>query len=397
MPLTDASNFEPSGASLPGLRVAHVYPHLDIEAAGPTQSVLRLCESLALEGVRVDLHTTAPGRRPVGVNLIAHSHWRLLGRFGFSFELVRALAEANRCADIVHNHSLWSGPSMTTGLTALRGRARLVTSPRGTLAPEALAHSAWKKRWFKPLQWPALSRAALFHATSRMEFEDIRRLSLRQPVAIIPNGIDVPRHLELRPESDRRPRTQLLYLGRLHPIKGIELLLEAWRELQGEHATWELVVAGGGEQGYERRLRELASSLGLERVDFPGPAFGEHKDRLYRSSDLFVLPTKSENFGMAVAEALAQGLPVITTRRAPWSGLLDHRCGWWVERSRRDLVDALDQAMRLPSGELGEMGIRGRRWMIEEFDWNAVARHMKAVYRWLCSGGEIPSCVVVSP
>ena len=376
------------------LRVAHVCPDLDIEAAGPTQSVLRLCESLALEDVHVSLHTNLTGRRPVGVALNTHPGWRGLGRFGFSLQLVRALAAASREADILHNHSLWSGPSTTSGLTATWGKASLITSPRGTLSPVALTHSAWKKRLFRPLQWPALSKASLLHATSRMELEDIRSQSLRQQVAIVPNGIDVPDDLERRNVRSRGSVSRLLYLGRLHPIKGIEMLLEGWRELQQFYPTWELVVAGGGAESYESRLRGMAHNLGLERVTFAGAVFGEAKNLLYQESDLFVLPTRSENFGMVVAEALACGLPVITTRGAPWEGLREHRCGWWIERSREELVSALDQAMRLSPNELLGMGLRGRQWMLDEFDWRVVARSMKSVYQWIRDGGERPRCVV---
>ena len=393
--LRNASDVAGAGLRKHELKVAHVVPHLDNEAAGPTQSVLRLCESLALEGLSIDLHTMAAGRQPVGVNLIAHPQWRALGRFGFSFGIVRALAEAGRSVDIVHNHSLWSGSNMVAGLTARRGRALLVTSPRGTLSPEARARSSLKKWLFKPLQWPAVTRSALLHATSRMEYEDIRRIRIPQPVAIIPNGIDVPEIVEERAEESQRTFARMLFLGRLHPIKGVEMLLEAWRELQDRHPHWELVVAGGGEHAYVQGLQAMTVRLGLRRVSFPGPVFGPDKARLYRASDLFVLPTKTENFGMAVAEALAQGLPVVTTRRAPWPGLVDNRCGWWIERSLRDLVEALDKAMSLEAGELKQMGLRGRQWMIAEYDWRSIARNMKAVYQWLCRGGEAPSCVMV--
>lgn len=392
---------ELSDAALTGkpaqpIRVAHVVPHLDNEASGPSQSVLRLCESLAQEGVQVDLHTMAAGRPPVGANLIEHRQWRVLGRFGFSFDIVRALTEANRSVDLVHNHSLWSGSNMAAGLTAQCGSALLVTSPRGTLSPEARARSAFKKWLFKPLQWPAVSRAALLHATSPMECEDIREMRITQPVAIIPNGIDVPARFDHEHRGAARPCMRLLFLGRLHPIKGIEMLLEAWRALQDRHTEWELVVAGGGEPSYTRDLQEMARRLGLLRTRFIGPVFGKEKERLYGQSELFVLPTQTENFGMAIAEALARNLPVITTRRAPWPGLVDKRCGWWIERSQRELVEALDGAMSLQREAREAMGARGRQWMMAEFDWRSVARNMHATYRWLLHGGETPPCVKVN-
>ena len=377
------------------LRIAHVIPHLDNEAAGPTQSVLRLCESLAQAGVRVDLHTMAAGRPPIGVNLVAYDQWAALGRFGFSYDLVTGLTAACRIVDVIHNHSLWSGSNIAAGLAMRRQRALLVTSPRGTLAPEALARSRFRKWLFKPLQWQAVTRAACLHATSHMEYEDIRRAGLRSPVAIIPNGIDVPTLTDDTQVPLSEHRMRLLFLGRLHPIKGIEMLLQSWQELQDRHQDWELLVVGEGAPAYVRSLHERARQLQLERVRFAGPAFGSEKRRLYLSSDLFVLPTKTENFGMAIAEALAHALPVITTRGAPWPGLVTHRCGWWVERSQSEMVAALDLAMGVERQVLESMGQRGRQWMLSDFDWRSIAGQTRAVYQWLLAGGGVPPWVML--
>lgn len=376
------------------MKLVHVMSHMDDEAAGPTQSVSRLCESLAAEGQETDLHTMAIARAPLGVNVMAHEQWRPLGRFGFSPELLRSLSSASRSCDILHNHSLWSFPSMATGLITGKTSAKLVTSPRGTLAPAALSRSRLKKFIFKPLQWPAITRAALLHATSDMEHADSRNNGFTNPIAIIPNGIDIPDMArdDVNEPSRRAPR-RLLFLGRLHPIKGIELLLHAWRELQDERRDWELVIAGKGDDAYVASLQALAARLELQRVEFAGPVYGEAKRRLYLSSQLFVLPTFTENFGMAIAEAQAHAVPVVTTWGAPWSGLISHRSGWWVERTPTEVTAALDEAMRLEADTLAHMGMRGRVWMAADFDWGVVARQMLSVYRWLLEGGEAPACV----
>lgn len=376
------------------MKLVHVMSHMDEEAAGPTQSVSRLCEALVACGQATDLHTMAISRVPAGVGVAVHEQWRLLGQFGFSLELIRSLASVSRSCDILHNHSLWSFPSMATGLVTGRASAKLVTSPRGTLAPAALARSRTKKFIFKPLQWLALTRAALLHATSEMEHADIRNNGLFNPVAIIPNGIDVPDigRGERDGRSTQMPR-RLLFLGRLHPIKGIELLLQAWRELQDEHRDWELVVAGKGDDTYVASLKALAARLGSKRVQFTGPVYGEAKKRVYLSSHLFVLPTATENFGMAIAEAQAHGVPVVTTKGAPWSGLISHESGWWVDQTLDDIRGALDEAMCLDYPSLEKMGLRGSQWMASDFEWSSVARQMISVYRWLIDGGEVPGCV----
>lgn len=378
------------------MKLMHVVPHLDDEAAGPSQSVLRLCEALAERGQTVDLHTIAAKRAPEGVQLILHKEWSLPRRFGFSLGLVGSLKAAVARAEIVHNHSLWSFPNMAAGLATHSGGATLVTSPRGTLAPAARSRSHLKKSIFKPLQWPAISRAACLHATSPMECQDIREFGLKHPVAVIPNGIDLPwldaTDIAASPQQSRR----MLFLGRLHPIKGIEFLLSAWQALQDAHPEWELVIAGKGDPAYVQSLYDMAKQLKLKRASFPGPVYGQAKTSLYRSAELFVLPTQTENFGMAIAEAQAHRVPVITTKGAPWPGLVTNRSGWWVERTQGNITAALDEAVRTDQASLREMGLRGREWMQADFDWTSVAQQMSAVYRWLRDGGERPPCVALN-
>lgn len=372
------------------MKLLHVVPHLDEEATGPTQSVMRLCESLAAAGNHVELHTMAGGRQPLGVDLHVHPEWRLPPRFGFSPHLRAQLAHAALSADIVHNHSLWSYPNMAAGMACQPGKT-LVTSPRGTLAPAARQRSRWKKQLFAPLQRPAIERATCLHATSTMELQDIRAADLRQPVIVLPNGIDVP-PLD---SSDRisSERRRLLFLGRIHPIKGIEMLLESWQALQAQHPEWDLTIAGKGDAAYVATLQRLAADLHLKRVEFSGAIYGEAKHALFRSAEIFVLPTHTENFGMAVAEALVREIPVLTTRGAPWQGLATTGSGWWIERNLDDLTDSLDTAMHKTRAELSDMGTRGREWMNRDFAWPAIAAAMADSYRWLTKGGEKPACI----
>ena len=155
------------------------------------------------------------------------------------------------------------------------------------------------------------------------------------------------------------------------------------------------MVAGKGDAGYENRVRELAKRLEITNISFPGALYGDAKAEAYRNADLFVLPTHSENFGMAVAEALSYGCPAVVSREAPWSGLESHRCGWWVELTDEAFVHALDRAMGLPGDVLGEMGENGRRWMLSEFSWDRIAEAMAASYRWLLTGTNRPDVINV--
>jgi glycosyltransferase involved in cell wall biosynthesis len=267
----------------------------------------------------------------------------------------------------------------------------LVVSPRGTLSSWALGRNAVQKKIFwRWIQEPALRVAACFHATAKSEYEDIRRLGFRQPVGILPNGIDIP---PLNQRTNNGRRRQLLFLGRIHPIKGVEVLLRAWQAVARRFPEWELRVVGPEEGGYLARMQALAAQLRLERIEFAGPVFGEDKLRAYRQANLFVLATYSENFGMTVAEALAAGTPAVVTQGAPWSGLVEQGAGWWIEIGLDPLVASLEQALSTSPQRLEEMGRAGHEWMQRDFSWERIGAQFLATYGWLLNGGEPPPCV----
>jgi len=374
------------------VKLVHVVPHIDQEAAGPSYSVPRLCQSLAYCGNEVELTCMAARGVIPGVTLDLHPQWPILGRFAVSTSLARALARKARGADVVHNHSLWSMVNVAAGWVVPGKRAKLVTSPRGTLSAVALRRNGTLKRWLWPLQRRALARADLLHATSETELHEIRAQGFTAPVAVVPNGIDLPEmpSASVREEGDLRT---LLYLGRIHPIKGLDRLLHAWSQLQSRHPQWRLVIAGRGEPAHEQEVRALAAGLGVQRVEFPGPLYGESKTQAYFAADIFVLPTHSENFGMVVAEALAHACPALVSRGAPWPGLETEGCGWWVDNSVESFAATLDAAMLSPRDELTDMGQRGRAWMERDFGWAGIGQKMDAAYRWLVVGGERPEWI----
>lgn len=372
------------------MKLVHVVPHIDQEAAGPSYSVPRLCQSLAACGNEVELTCLAARGDIPGVALDLHPQWPILSRFAVSSSLARALGHKAQEVDIVHNHSLWSMVNVAAGWVVPGRRAKFVTSPRGTLSAWALSRSRGVKRVLWPLQRRALSRADLLHATSEVELQEIRAQGFTAPVAVVPNGIDLPDLPPLRPDTGVRT---LLFLSRIHPTKGLDRLLQAWAQLQPVHPQWRLVIAGRGEPVHMHEVQALAAALGVQHVVFPGPLYGEAKARAYFGADLFVLPTHSENFGMVVAEALAHGCPVMVSRGAPWSGLEPEGCGWWVDNSVQTLTAALDAAMQLPPKQLASMGLLGRAWMERDFGWAAIGQKMDAAYRWLLAGGEPPSWI----
>lgn len=374
------------------MKLVHVVPHIDQEAAGPSYSVPRLCQSLAACGNEVELTCLAARGDIPGVALDLHPQWPLLGRFAVSSSLARALGRKAQAVDVVHNHSLWSMVNVAAGWVVPGRRAKLVTSPRGTLSAWALSRSRGVKRVLWPLQRRVLARADLLHATSEVELQEIRAQGFTAPVAVVPNGIDLPTMPPERAQADTDTRT-LLFLSRIHPTKALDRLLHAWAQLQPRHPQWRLVIAGRGEAAHVQEVQALAVRLGVQRVEFPGPLYGAAKAQAYFGADLFVLPTHSENFGMVVAEALAHGCPAVVSCGAPWPGLEPEGCGWWVDNSVQTLAAALDAAMQLPPDQLAAMGLRGRAWMERDFGWAAIGQKMDAAYRWLLTGGERPAWV----
>lgn len=377
------------------MRVAHVVPNIDREATGPAYSVPALCDALARGGAEVSLHVLAPAPAlDKAFRLVTHPQSEK--RFGFSESMRKALAAEARVADVIHNHSLWMLPNVYPAWAVRGTKCRLVTSPRGTVSAWALSQRRWVKRAaYALLQGEVLERAHLLHATAESEANELRAMGLRAPIAIIPNGIDLPDGLgAARAERPAGARRRALFLSRLHPKKGIDDLLRVWRRLEPRFPEWELVIAGPDQDGWGTKMQALAHELGCERVAFPGALFGAAKVEAYRAADLFVLPTHSENFGMVVAEALAQGVPCVVSRGAPWEGLEGHGCGWWHDLGEGPLARALEEALALPAPELAAMGERGRAWMAD-FSWDRVGSMMRVAYEWLLNGGAVPDFVRV--
>jgi len=376
------------------IKCIHIVPSIKNEASGPSYSVPRLCEALASHGVAVELHVLAPAPYYQSKTYSIHTHqpWPFLSRLGISPHMRKELVESAKKVQIMHNHSLWMLPNIYPAAAIKGTNCRLVTSPRGTLSDYALSRSRWlKKVVWRMGQGAVLKSATCLHATSELEFREIRQYGLKNPVAIIPNGIEIPNiQKKERPSPNKR---RLLFLGRIHPIKGIDELLRAWGTLEKKFPDWELFIVGPDNEGYLYQMKALAKYLNIERVMFPGPVYGEEKRKVYQSADLFILPTHSESFGMVVAEALANALPVIVTKEAPWQGLENHECGWWINTGEDPLIECLKEALSLQKEELESRGLNGRVWMEREFSWLHIGQMMHQTYLWILGGGTPPDWV----
>jgi glycosyltransferase involved in cell wall biosynthesis len=288
--------------------------------------------------------------------------------------------------DILHDNGIWLLHNHRLAVLAERRGIPRVVSTRGMLEPWALSH----KRLKKTLAWQLYQRRDLKQAfchiaTGEAEARSLQYLGLRVPIAIVPNGVDVPeeRPSSVASESEKalrngRERTAL-FLGRIYPIKGLPMLIEAWARVRPD--GWLLRIAGPDEAGHQKQVERAVSAAGLgEVVSFTGPIEPQMRTSAYLDADLFVLPTHSESFGMVVAEALAHGLPVLTTTRAPWSLLREGGCGWWVDATVDGIAEGLRQATRLDSDTLRSMGAKGRALVNARFSWKQIADLMLLTY-----------------
>ncbi len=374
--------------------ICHVVPSISEEASGPSYSVRRLCRELNQENcstILATLNWSYLKDPPYFLKTFDMGAGpRRLGRSPTMHQWLDNEAR-NKKISLLHAHSLFMMPNIYPSWVARNHNVPLVISPRGAMSQWALTHGSIAKRLFWPLlQRPACSAAHCFHVTSFDEYKDVRRLGFRQPVAIIPNGIDIPATAAAASSDSRRT---LLFLGRIHPKKGIDILLHAWHAIQNTFPEWELKIVGPDDGLHLAELKAMAQLMTLERVSFYAPLFGDEKLAAYRDADLFVLPTHSENFGMTVAEALAAGTPAIVTRGAPWAGLETRGAGWWIEIGIDPLVEVLQQAMSETAASLKKRGERGREWMREDFSWSEIARRMALTYDWLINRGNRPEWI----
>lgn len=373
------------------MKIYQIIQGIDNPSAGTTHSVGYLSHNLAL--LNHDVTVMALGSRP--------PQWPYKSTLqvfdGLSVRMGLAPLEAIRSVrhsvqdstSVLHGHGVWRIANLFPLAINTNTSTPLVWSPRGMFAQWSLHYKAARKAVFwSLLQQPALRRVDGFHATGPSEADDIRRLGFRQPIALIPNAVDMP---DL-PPSCGRTKT-IAFLGRVHEVKGLHLLVPVWAQLAEHFPDWELIIAGKVDSHYGRSLVNLAKELGAKRLKFVGEVLDDAKSALLSTCRLFVLPSFTENFGIVIAEALAHAVPVITTVGTPWTTLAQRGCGWTIAPNGDELKEALRTALGQSETSLEEMGMIGRKWIEEEFAWNRVAGMFEAYYQWLHAGGQKPSCV----
>ena len=342
------------------------------------------------------------------------------GPLSSSGQLRRRLAE--KPAELLHLHGLWLDDQWAALQWQKKNKAPVIISPHGMLDPWAVKNAAWKKKLVGALfANESLRRATCIHALCQSEADSIRAYGLKTPIAIIPNGVELPKvevtDLKLQTPNQKK---KLLFLGRIHPKKGLKELLSGWAKAQSLKpkalSNWQLLIAGWDDGNHLAGLKQQASQLGLSWSEeasssdprsltsalrpqssdlcFLGPHFGREKEVLLRNMDAFILPSFSEGLPMSVLEAWAYNLPVVMTEFCNLPSGFDAGAALRIEPNAESIAQGLAELASRSMDDLTTMGSKGRRLVEEKFTWDKIARDMKAVYEW-CLGGNKPEGVPV--
>jgi glycosyltransferase involved in cell wall biosynthesis len=385
------------------LRVLHITPYFApaFRYGGPPRSILGLCRALVDTGVDVEVFTTTangPEPLPPAPDGTEYEGIRVryfpLGwpqRYWYATGLGAALDRALPAADLVHVHGLWNLTGMTAISRARAASCPYVISPRGMLQPAAMRrHRALKAAAYWAVEHANLHGAAFLHATSLVEQQQIDTYG--PPVVTIANGVTpVAVPAEALDRLRRRARIEpddevVVCLGRLHPIKRLDLLARAFAIVRQQRPRARLVIAGPDEGGYRQRVEPLFAPV-ADATRWLGAVDAETAGALFSASRTLVQCSDSESFGMSVAEALAAGLPVVVTDRTPWSQVATLGLGCSVGHEPEAIAGAILQILEHPA-EGCAMGARGRTWARETFGWDTIGRLMRDTYQHVLEGNR---------
>ena len=313
-------------------------------------------------------------------------------------ELANEFADEVRAADGLHVHGLWEQSTAVACRLARRKGKPYVLSAHGMLEPWALAAKAMKKRIYAALvERENVGGAACLHALTQAEARQYREFGAKGPIAVVPNAVRVPdalaAELFLEKYPELRDKRLMLFLSRLHPKKGLTMLLEAWARTAPRHPDAQLVIAGPDADGMQAKLWSEAARLGIDAsVTFTGMLAGAMKWSALAAAEGYVLPSYSEGLSMALLEAMGAGLPVIATRACNMPEITTFNAGWEIDAKVAALTSSLGDFLERSVEENEAKGRNGARLMAARYSPALVATQMAEVYRFALDGTR-PSSV----
>ncbi len=363
------------------MKIIHYIPSIDRTAGGISTYMQVLAKPL---GTMAEVHImTHASENPLPMeNCKVHDIPRYRPFSGVWKKAVVDLLDSVR-PDIVHVNCCWTPDCAMIQRLAQKRGYKVVLTPHGMLEPWIIKRHYWTRK--VPALWlyqkAAMQRADCVQATAESERDNLFKLGYNSNIKVVRLGIDAD-GIEMK-KSWKKTR-QILFLSRVHVKKGINFLVEAADVLRNELQGYKILVAGEGNADYVEAMKRMICDRGLQDiVQLVGGVYGDEKWRLFQTSDFFVLPTHSENFGLAIAESLASGTPVITTVGTPWSDLNSSEAGAWIEIGTEPLVETLRRFLSLSEDELETMGRNGRKLIETKYSAHVMSEQMMEVYNGL--------------
>ncbi len=397
------------------MKIGFLVSSVSREAGGLFQSVRGLAKSVACASASARIFGIRDERSAVDLlewqPLSVETFRPQFRAWGYSNQLVPALLGAD--LDILSTHGLWKYCSVASQRWHWRTGRPYIVHPEGMLESWALQNAKWKKKIAALLYEDRhLRGATCLRALCEAEAQSIRSYGMRNPICVIPNGIDLPELVESSTLETESPvfrtfaqgRKIFLYLGRLHPKKNVANLVRAWKQILDLHpstgASWVLAIAGWSQSGYEQKLKQLAGDLDtaappeLASIAFLGPRFGTEKNECYRACDAFIMPSLSEGLPITVLEAWAYAKPVLMTPECNLPEGFAAGAALQIGTGPEEIAAGLRQVIEMSDDDRRAMGNRGRNLVETKFSWSRIGEQMCSVYEWVIGGGPLPEVIV---
>jgi len=395
------------------MKVIHIIENIDESYGGPAKSVPFLCKYMQQKGVDVSINSVKIKEYENNViindNQITWNNYKNNFSDFFKYSISFRKGLENQIKEfsniILHTQNQWTYQSYCALKLSKKYNIPLICSVRGSMSPWALSQYKYLKIMFWYMfQKRIFQKADCIHCTTAQEAQFIRDRGINTPIAVISNGVDLEEFNGVIDKQVARKglnldveKKNILFLSRIHKSKGLDILIRAWSKLHERYPDWNIIFAGPIEDSnYYEGIKTLITRYNLKSVKYLGILKGRERIFAYNASSLFVSPTWSENFGISIAEAMASGIPVITTKNAPWEILEKESCGWWINLHEEKLLKALEEALSCDDLLLEKMGDKCRNIIYKDYSWEQQAEKMIEVYKWLLGEVVKPSFVYTS-
>jgi glycosyltransferase involved in cell wall biosynthesis len=396
------------------VKVIHVVENFDDSYGGPAQTIAYNCMHLDQFNCESEVHSLRWHKNEINsLTKLYNISWtsypmRFSKKISYSHKLSNGIEKSiEKSIDekniIIHTNNQWNYPIYCASKIKQKYDINIVCSLHGAISAYALSQKGKVKNiaW-KLFQKKIFQQADCVHATNESELERFKKLIPKTNCALISNGIDFTEfsNMPSRKESLKKlhyseKREYILFLSRVDKIKGLDVLIKSFAKIKNKLQNVDILIGGPiHDQAYFHYISKLITKHKIfDRVFFTGMLTGEKRINAYAAAKLFILPSYSENFGIVVAEALAAGIPVITTTGTPWSELEEYNCGWWIDLSVENLKNSILAAFELSEAKREEMGRNGKKLIKEKYGWEDKVSKMRQVYDWLAKKTRKPDFV----